>query len=424
MESSRPEKAKAAPPRGQTAAAVLALAAVLAGCGGAPPDAGGGGSAALGGAAADEPAAALIARDALADGGTAADAAAALYFGLAATWPIAAGLGGGGVCLAHDGQTGRTEALDFTSGRPPGAAGNVDGMAALHARYGRLRWERLVQPGERAARFGRPASRAFIRASRPHAARLAADPHARRIFLRADGTALAEGDLVERPALAETLSRIRIRGAAALRRGPLARRLAAAGAASRGWRPRWVEPVALPLDGNTVWMAPESREAALWPRAAADGRETAEPPPARGGEATGFVVTDGDGGAVACALSMNGAFGTGRTIPGTGMFAAAPAAPGAPSGAALAIAAGRAGSGAVFAAAASGGPDPASALVGVAAAALADGAPLAAALAAERGEDDSRVNAVHCPDGAKRRPALCRFGADPRGFGHAVSAER
>src|SRR5690606_10095834 len=43
---------------------------------------------------------------------------------------------------------------------------------------------------------------------------------------------------------------------------------------------------------------------------------------------TSFAVVDGKGGAVACAVTMNGAFGSGQTADGTGVvFAATPQEP-------------------------------------------------------------------------------------------------
>ena len=67
---------------------------------------------------------------------------------MAVTYPGAASLGGGGVCLVHDYDSDRTGAVDFLARRPalltsdaprPSAVpGNVRGMFALHARYGRL----------------------------------------------------------------------------------------------------------------------------------------------------------------------------------------------------------------------------------------------------------------------------------------------
>ncbi len=35
-----------------------------------------------------------------------------------------------------------------------------------------------------------------------------------------------------------------------------------------------------------------------------------------------------------------------------------------------------------------------------------------------------RVNAIHCPDGARRSPDLCQVFADRRGYGLATSADR
>ncbi|MBM3488409.1 MAG: hypothetical protein FJX67_17560, partial [Alphaproteobacteria bacterium] len=127
---------------------VLILAGLLAGCGGtagildtAPrtvPDN-------YGLVVTDEPAASAAGREVLAAGGNAIDAGIAAYFALAVTLPGSAGLAGGGVCLAHDGAATTVEALDFSVGPPTaggfGAPGNLRGMFALHARYGRLRWE-------------------------------------------------------------------------------------------------------------------------------------------------------------------------------------------------------------------------------------------------------------------------------------------
>ncbi|MFX9038844.1 gamma-glutamyltransferase, partial [Acinetobacter baumannii] len=56
--------------------------------------------------------------------------------------------------------------------------------------------------------------------------RLAGDAEAARLFLRADGTPLAEGDLLRQPQLATVLSRLRSRGVDALVAGPVAEQIA------------------------------------------------------------------------------------------------------------------------------------------------------------------------------------------------------
>src|SRR3546814_9568622 len=63
------------------------------------------------------PLAAQIARDVLAQGGSAADAAVALYFALAVTRPSQASLGAGGTCLAWDPRDPTLRAINFK--QPP-----------------------------------------------------------------------------------------------------------------------------------------------------------------------------------------------------------------------------------------------------------------------------------------------------------------
>src|SRR5882757_985815 len=60
----------------------------------------------------DEPYAVKAGAAVLAQGGNAVDAATAIYFALAVTYPFAAGLGGGGICLVHDAANQRNEEFD------------------------------------------------------------------------------------------------------------------------------------------------------------------------------------------------------------------------------------------------------------------------------------------------------------------------
>ena len=188
----------------------------------------------LGGAAADEPRAALIARDVLSAGGGAVDAAVALYFTLAVTLPSSASLGGGGACVVFDKKSKTIEALDFlaraparigpSAARPSAVPMNPRGMFALHAKYGRLRWEQLVSPAANLARFGNPLSRALARDLYAAEGPLAADRESRRIFTRPDGSIVREGDIIEQLDLAVVLSLVR-RAPGAFYSGPFARKL-------------------------------------------------------------------------------------------------------------------------------------------------------------------------------------------------------
>jgi gamma-glutamyltranspeptidase/glutathione hydrolase len=218
---------------------------------------------------ADEPRAVLVGRDVLSAGGTAADAAVAMYFTLAVTLPSEAGLGGGGVCLIHDPAERTTEALEFLPRAAPGGEvalpGNVRGMAALHARYGALRWEQLLAAPENLARFGTPMSRALAREAATAEDLLRADPELAAIFFKPDGTLLDEGDNFRQVNLAAAIGQIRQQGGGALYVGSFAATLADAaqsiGApltteALRGTLPSFRDTVRLDYGNHVLHVPP------------------------------------------------------------------------------------------------------------------------------------------------------------------------
>src|SRR5499427_196402 len=134
-----------------------------------------------GAVAAAEENAARVGVEILAKGGNAADAAVAVAFALAVTWPEAGNIGGGGFWISRDAR-GRVLVLDFREvapraaradlftrpgpgGKPPsstegplasGVPGSVAGLAAAHRRGGRLPWKAVVEPAVRLARDGFP----------------------------------------------------------------------------------------------------------------------------------------------------------------------------------------------------------------------------------------------------------------------------
>ena len=515
------------------------MAAALAACqAAAPPGTIGSVEGFAGAAAADEPRAVLIARDVLGAGGSAADAAVALYFALAVTMPSTAGLGGGGVCVVHDRAAKRTLALDFLPRAAPegGVAlpGNVRGMALLHARYGRLAWAELVIPAERLARFGTPVSRALARELATAEGKLLVDPETRRIFTGTDGRLLDEGDGLRQVELATTLGQIRQKGAGVFYAGPLAQTLAEAARsigvpltveALRATMPELHDTVQVAFGNHNVHFAPPPAAGGLvaaqlfammaesprfadvaaepWPHLLVEASKRAfaersrwmrsdgssaepwgelvsaahagrlmqsydddratpptafEPPPIARPEnpwAAGFVVVDADGGAVACNVTLNDLFGSGRMAPGTGIL--------------LAPAPNEQGAGAVslgpmimanaptgefyYAAAGSGGPTAPTALIAVFLRSVVAGEPLETAMRVPRlhhnGAPDvvfheadaapttlaaltrrghglretgilGRVNAIWCADALPRSPRSCQAQTDPRGSGLAI----
>jgi len=435
----------------------------------------------LGGAIADEPRAALAARDVLSAGGSAADAAVALYFMLAVTYPSAAAFGGGGACVIYDTQKRQFDSLEFlprpsAAGGPVAIPGNVRGMAALHARHGRMRWDTLLGPAEAVARLGHPTSRALARRIEANRNVIAADPQLVERFGRREGDPLAQVQL------AGVITQLRARGGGDFYVGEVAKAvladLTAAGSQAdadelRSYPVNAGAPITFPV-GNHVGALPAGplggeRFQRLW-RALADTgyrRAAAEQKsklladavaatyadlggPVGVGDrgSTGFVVTEADGSAVACALTMQRDFGARRIGRQTGILFAPPPTPDANGAPYLTpfVVANTNTRQVFFAGAPAGAGAGLPALAAVAADTIVGEVPLDQAVAAPRliaigpaighepglptgalsqfeGRQVSeipslgRVNAVYCYDGLRRNPKSCSFVADGRGFG-------
>ena len=193
-----------------------------------------------------EPLAADVGLRVLQSGGNAIDAAVAVGFALAVTYPFAGNIGGGGFLLARFAD-GRTTFIDFRERAPlaatrehvpglegqrhartawrvwraAGVPGTVRGLELAHKKYGRKRWAELVEPGRanwrRTASRCRTAWRVRCTAKRDQAA--VAVPGIKTNFL--------ERAVLRRQARAAgtgaTLKRIRDRGASDFYEGETAR---------------------------------------------------------------------------------------------------------------------------------------------------------------------------------------------------------
>lgn len=230
----------------------------------------------IGGVAVDEPRAALVGRDVLSAGGTATDAAVAVYFALSVTLPSSASLGGGGVCLVRDHRSNTVETLDFRaraavaavpSGRVAVAVpGNPLGFYALHTKYGKLKWGELIRPAENLARFGNQISRALGQDIALNGQELLTHPDSQQMFGREDGNGLLrEGDYLKQTELSGMLARIRSSGGAKLYSGPFARDFVTAVEAVggdlsyddlRAFHPQWRPTISVPWVKGTAFHFP------------------------------------------------------------------------------------------------------------------------------------------------------------------------
>ena len=181
-------------------------------------------------------------------GGSAVDAAIAAQMVLTLVEPESSGIGGGAFILLWDPGTKKTTSFDGretapasatpgmfldASGKPRahmdaipgglsvGVPGDIAVLEMAHKKYGRLPWAALFEPAVKLAEGGFPVSRKLAAELRemPEMARM---PDVKKYFYKADGTPVAEGDILKNPELAQTLRMIAKGGSRAFYTGPIA----------------------------------------------------------------------------------------------------------------------------------------------------------------------------------------------------------
>jgi gamma-glutamyltranspeptidase/glutathione hydrolase len=173
----------------------------------------------------------------LKDGGNAIDAAIAMSFTLAVTYPGAGNLGGGGFLLYYR-NDGLITTIDFREKAPQGSTptmfldeqgnikdnsnhegilsvgvpGTVAGLDLAHKKYGKLAWEKLLAPAINLAENGFHVSKSLADNFKYYRNRFLKYPSSFQVFLKKDSSAYSAGELWSQPDLALTLKRIQKSG--------------------------------------------------------------------------------------------------------------------------------------------------------------------------------------------------------------------
>jgi gamma-glutamyltranspeptidase/glutathione hydrolase len=189
----------------------------------------------------------------LADGGNAVDAAIATGFSLAVTLPRAGNLGGGGFMLIHDAKSGENVAVDYREMAPQGATrdmyldengdvdtqrarfshlaagvpGTVAGFYYAHQEFGRLSWQRLLQPAITQARDGILVSYDFAELLKRRQSTLCRYEAACGYFYKQGSVPYEVGELFIQEDLANTLQLIAEQGPDAFYKGKIAAQIIA-----------------------------------------------------------------------------------------------------------------------------------------------------------------------------------------------------
>ncbi|WP_299236599.1 gamma-glutamyltransferase [uncultured Halomonas sp.] len=194
-----------------------------------------------------------VARDVLADGGNAVDAAVVAGFALAVTQPRSGNIGGGGFMLISDEENDEVIAIDYRETAPSaafeimfqdesgeavtersrfthlaaGVPGTVAGLALALEKYGTLSLAEALEPAIRLAEDGFTVPPRFVKGLQDTRGRFEAWDASMAKFFKEDGSAYQVGDLFQQPDLAATLKRIAEEGAREFYEGETARLIVA-----------------------------------------------------------------------------------------------------------------------------------------------------------------------------------------------------
>jgi gamma-glutamyltranspeptidase/glutathione hydrolase len=205
---------------------------------------------------AQEQRAARIGIEILDRGGNAVDAAVAVGFALAVTYPRAGNIGGGGFMVIHLAKTGGDAAIDYRETAPAaatekmfldekgeadpkksrdsalsiGVPGTVAGLALAHEKYGsgKLTLAELIEPAITLARNGVEIVDDIADTLPLAQPRIARWQSSAPVFLNSDGTVLMPGQDLLQPDLAITLRAIASDGPKGFYEGPVAEKIVAA----------------------------------------------------------------------------------------------------------------------------------------------------------------------------------------------------
>ena len=196
------------------------------------------------------PLATKVGYDVLKQGGSAADAMVAIQAMLGLVEPQSSGLGGGAFMVYYDAtskmistfdgretaplaatpelfQKANGETMKFyaavVGGRSVGTPGTVRLMDAVHQRFGKLTWQRLLKPSVELAEQGFKVSPRLASSIAKDQKRLSHYPDTQAYFFNTDGSPLQEGQLLKNQAYANTLKILVKEGADAFYSGKIAR---------------------------------------------------------------------------------------------------------------------------------------------------------------------------------------------------------
>jgi gamma-glutamyltranspeptidase/glutathione hydrolase len=239
-------------------------------------------------AVSDEGTASKVARDVLASGGNAADAAVALGFALAVTYPTAGNIGGGGFAVTKF--AGEVRALDFRETAPgaathdmfkgadgkatpeahdgiksAGVPGSVAGLWELYQKLGSKKktWAELVAPATALARDGFEVTDAYLEELKAGSPRLQKYPSSMALYFPG-GKPPEKGSLFKNPELAAVLKRIEA-GPKGFYEGPTAATIAKqmkeeggliTAADLKNYKAKWRKPVEFTYRGYKVTSMP------------------------------------------------------------------------------------------------------------------------------------------------------------------------